>query len=239
MVQFAETGWAVVDALRSGVMSRQSATVLQAAQTFVEDFARSLSSVVLARMFLVLPLENLPPAERELATSRAHQDARIGPKTRVLSLLGTYGQDPKWRDRLRSGGHLAVPLLDRAHVQSIPMIAKLLADLEVDLAALEEGRAIASRLMVGGRNGRFLVADAQTAVDEQGRFIIPARDFVTGFNVRTVFGMGGAYVDGTLAVAVIFTNEVIDTLVVDRFPSLISNFKMSTAALLANGHVYS
>ena len=39
-------------------------------------------------------------------------------------------------------------------------------------------------------------------------------------------------------VAVIFTDELIDELIVDRFPSLISNLKMATADLLAKGAIY-
>jgi hypothetical protein len=50
--------------------------------------------------------------------------------------------------------------------------------------------------------------------------------------------MGGAYLDGTLAIAIVFTSEVIDRLVADRFPSLISNFKMATSALLIRGAIY-
>jgi hypothetical protein len=58
--------------------------------------------------------------------------------------------------------------------------------------------------MLGGRNGTFYVQDARTAVDSLGRHVIAARDFAQEFAIRTVFGMGGAYVDGTMAVAIFF-----------------------------------
>jgi hypothetical protein len=240
MLSFGTSEWAQIETLRTKIMGRRSATatVAEAAQAFVEDFPQMFSSVVLARLFVVAPLRALPAVERDFASAAASGDVRLRPDTRVLALLGTWGRDPQWRDRTLSRGHLAVPLLDRAYVENIPMLARLLADLRVDFAALDDGRAIASQPMLGGLNAKFFVPDALTAVNDRGQFVIPSRDFVASQGVRSVFGMGGAYVDGTLAVAVIFTNEVIDSLVVDRFPSLISNFKMATSTLLAQGRIF-
>lgn len=118
------------------------------------------------------------------------------------------------------------------------MVARVLGDLQVDLAGLADGKAIATRRMLGGINVKFVIDDAQTAKDAKDRWVIPSREFVNRYGVRTVFGMGGAYVDGTLAVAIFFTNESVSSLIIDRFPSLISNFKMTTAPLLASGRVY-
>ena len=154
-------------------------------------------------------------------------------------VLGTTGREPQWNQRLTSEGHLAIPLLDRAFVQGIPMIAKLLADLEADLANLDSGMPIASRKLLGGQNATFYVPDARTMVDSQGRSVISATPFVTRYGVRGVFGMGGAYLDGSLAVAVIFTNEVLERLTVDKFPSLIGNFKMATSKLVSAGKIFS
>ena len=50
--------------------------------------------------------------------------------------------------------------------------------------------------------------------------------------IRTVFGMGGAYLNGILAVVILFSSESLPRANVDRFPSLISNFKMATASLV-------
>ena len=118
------------------------------------------------------------------------------------------------------------------------MIASLLSDLGVDLRSLDLGGAIATRPMLGGRNGTFYVQDARTVVDSLGRHVIAARDFAQESSIRTVFGMGGAYVDGTMAVAIFFCSEELPRLVVDRFPSFISSFKMATAKLLRAGRVF-
>ena len=160
-------------------------------------------------------------------------------RTPVLALLGTAGREQAWRDRRMSVGHRAIPLLGAAFVRGIPMIAKLLADLDVSLASLDAGLALDTRQLLGGKNSSFFVADARSTEDDQGRRVVPNRAFVDAYGVRTVFGMGGSYVDGTLAVAVVFTSEVIDRLLaVDRFLSLIANFKMATGKAFARGHVY-
>jgi len=231
--------WPEINALRDRMMARGAPSVEQAAQSFAEDFATSFSSVVLARLFIVMPLGRLPDTERRCAEDVAGPGIRVPPQTSVLSLLGTFGKEPAWCDRLQSKGHRAIPLLSRAFVQGAPMIARLLADLEVDLAGLDDGRPIDTRRMLGGRNGRFFVPDAEASCDELGRHVIPGRDFVAAHDVHTVFGMGGAYSDGSLAVAIAFTSERLAAPSVDRFSSLISNFKIATGELQRTGKVYS
>lgn len=64
-----------------------------------------------------------------------------------------------------------------------------------------------ARRLLGGFNGVFYVDDASSARDAQDRLIIAARDFVAEHGVKTVFGMGGAYPDGTLLVIIVFARE--------------------------------
>jgi hypothetical protein len=237
-MRLSEIDWEGIEGLRSQVSEPCYSQVEGGAQLFVEAFCERFPTVVLARLFLVLPFESLPPRDAEFARALVKDDARLKPATRVLSLLGSSGHNPTFVGRLNSSGHLAIPLLDRQFVQEIPMITRLLADLEVDFQALDDGRPIATRKMLGGRNSTFYVADAATARDEQGRSIIPARDFVESNGIRTVFGMGGAYIDGTLAAAILFTQESLERPAVDRFASFINTFKMSTAVPLQKGAVY-
>ncbi len=99
--------------------------------------------------------------------------------------------------------------------QSIPMLAKLLVDLDVNFAGLDSWEALDTRALLGGQNGAFFVDDARVAEDARGRRVIPNKEFVEAYGVRTVFGMGGAYFEGTLALAIVFTSEVIDRLVTE------------------------
>jgi hypothetical protein len=237
-VLLAESTFEHVQEVRAHLASRVAPSVAEAAQSFVADLATTFSSVLLARVFVVVPFRALPAPDQAFARKLVGDDPRISAETRVLSLLGTMGRKLAWCDRLQSAGHLAVPLLDRAHVTGIPMIARLLGDLEVDFKGLDDKRSIASTPMLGGHNAKFLVRDAVTATNERGELVIPARDFVAHHGVRTVFGMGGSYVDGTLAVVVVFTDELVDDLTVSRFPSLISSFKMATAEAMAKGRIY-
>lgn len=58
------------------------------------------------------------------------------------------------------------------------------------------------------------------------------------YGIRTVFGMGGSYIDGKLAVVLLFTTELLSLATVELFPSLISNFKMATSHLVAQKRSY-
>jgi len=227
MSGLAEASWSEIEAMRAEIAAGRPESVQQAAEQFTELFATRFSTVVLARVFLVVPFERLPVDDAAFARAAAGQDPRLGAKTPVLSLMGTHGRKPEWNDRMRSTKHLAIPLLDRESVQGAPMIARLLIDLEVDLQGLDAGGAIKTRMMIGGRNAMFYVPDARTTRDELGRLIIEP-EFAAKYSVESVFGMGGAYLDGTIAIAIVFCAERIDRSVADRFGSFINSFKMAT-----------
>lgn len=238
MQRLRDVAVADVERLRDSVTTPPPATVEDGAQRFARAFADLSRAVVLARVFIVLPYRGLPPEEQAFATKLAATSSPIPPQTRVLTLLGTAGREADWCDRRRSQGHAAIPLLNRRFVQDVPMLAQLLADLEVELDALDSGASIVSRRMLGGKNGTFYVANAATAADHQGRSIIPSKEFVSRYGIRTVFGMGGAYINETLVVAIVFTNEELDRDQINSYPTLISHFKMSTARALFEGRVF-
>jgi hypothetical protein len=239
----AAANWDDINAFRDRVAKEIPGEIwlTGAAQRFASLFVETFPSVVLARVFVVVPFESLPAPEAEFAARLAE---RLGsrelltPKTPVLSLLGSHGAELAWRARDRSSGHLAIPLLSKAMVEGAPMIAQLLSALKVDLARLDDGRPIYSRPMLGSTNQRFYVPSARSARDGRGNFVIPAQDFVARHNVETVFGMAGSYVDGMLIAAILFTTESLDSLTVDRFPSIISNFKMVTTDLVLARRIY-
>jgi hypothetical protein len=238
MTALSDVTWPQVESLREAVGPKDAPSVEAAAETFVKAFSVAFSDVALARLFIVLPVARVPAREADFAARFAGDDPRFGPTTRVLTLLGTGGREAAWNERRLSRGHLCIPLIDRAFIEAAPMIAKLLADIDVDLGGFDDGRPIATRKLIGGKNGMFYVPDATTAMDAQGRYVIADRTFVERYAIRTVFGMGGAYVDGTLVTSLIFSTEKIPQLIVDRFPSLISNFKMATAKLVEERRIF-
>jgi len=232
-----EASWDYIQDMRGRIEPQLAAasTVAQAAQDFVDELARSFSSIVLARVFTVLPLRQLPAAERAWAERFAVLASRavpLDPSTPVLTLLGTSGAKPAWCKRETSIGHLAIPLVDAQLVDGAPMIAELLSSLQVDIHKRPGGGGgVELRRLAGGRDGRFYVADAQSSLDARGRKIIAAEEFVAKHSIRTVFGMGGAYLGGEIVAAIVFTNETLTPTEADRFPSLIGTFKLGTAKL--------
>ena len=239
MASLRDVSWPEIDRLRDAVAASKPVSVESAAETFVNAFFVSFTDIVLVRLFIVIPVARVPERERVFAARFAGEDLRFGPNTRVLTLLGSRGREAAWNDRRASRGHLCIPLIDRAFIEAAPMIAKLLADIDVDLGAFDDGRPIATRKLLGGKNGMFYVPDAKTVMDTMGRHVIADRAFVEKYGVRTVFGMGGAYADGTLVTSLVFATDKIPQLLVDRFPSLISNFKMATASLAREGRIFS
>ena len=220
----------VLDRLRGEL--RKCTSLEGAAQRVARELHESFSEVTaLVRVYALVKQSDLPPEVGAFVRSlaeKAGDASRVIDATPVLALLGTHGAEEAWCDRHRSEGHKGIPLLSGAFVDAIPMLARLLRELGIDLAWLDEAPEVATRRLLGGFNGIFYVADATTARDAQGRRIIPAVDFVEAQGVRTVFGYGGFYPDGTLVVSIVFTREALPRSTVERLASLISMIKGET-----------
>jgi hypothetical protein len=229
--------WEDIGKLREQLGASSARSIEGAAQAFAGAWIATFESVVLARLFLVQPLERLPPDDQGFACAVAG-GRLLQSATPCLSLLGTRGREPAWNQRRQSQGHRAIPLIDQKFVRGAPMLAKLLADIDLDLQGLDDGRPIVTRRMLGGLNSAFYVRDAQNECDAAGRAIIADQKFVAQYGVHTVFGMGGAYSTGVIAIAIVFTTELLEPIVVNRYASLIGNFKMATASLIEQDRIY-
>jgi len=243
LASFQTATWPEINAFREQIATEASKAhcLSDAAQGFSSALLSEFSSVVLARVFVVVPFERLPEVDAEVAqrfAERVGAAQLLRPTTPVLSLLGTAGVGATWNNRLFSSEHLAIPLLSKALVEGAPMLAQLLADLKLDLACLDDARPIDSKRMMGGINQRFYVQSAKTALDARGRLIIPAQDFVEKYRIETVFGMAGAYVEGTIVAAIVFTSERLEAQVIDRYPSIIANFRMATTTTVLARRIY-
>lgn len=230
--------WAtVLDELRTQV--RGCSTLEAAAQHVARGvYERFIESTALVRVYAMVKHTDAPPEVRAFVEKLAETSgdrARVLDATPVLALLGSYGADPSWCDRRTSKSHKGIPLLSGAFVDAIPMLARLLRELGIDLSWLDEAPhqdGVATRRLLGGFNGLFYVQDANTARDSLGRHIIPATDFVREHQVKTVFGTGGFYPDGTLVVCIVFTRESLLRSSVERLASLISMLKGETFGLV-------
>ncbi len=229
--------WASVE---EGV--RQSEHMETAAQQLAEALhGRFGESAALARIFLTVPFGSLPSANQSFVRSLAESagaGASLTASTPVLSLLGTYGDEESWRDRRSSQGHVGIPLISSKFVDGIPMISRLLKELGVPLEWVDSHDAEAIQKILGESESLFYVEDASAATDNQGRKIIAAQEFVSGYGIQSVFGIGGAYPGGELIVMVVFCRDRFPRERAENFLSLVTLLRGCTASVVASGAVF-
>ncbi|NNJ25494.1 hypothetical protein [Alienimonas chondri] len=195
-------------------------------------------SIVLTRLFATVAYGQLPSENqsfvRRLTTNKL-AGALLTDDTPILSLMASRGVKPAWNDRRQSAGHLGIPLVSADFVDSIPMIARLLAEVgfEMDWLAADSGGIDVNTL--SKMSGVFYVRDASSAVDDQGRKIISAQGFVRDAGVQTVFGLAGGFaIDKTFLAILFFCNETIERRQADQFLPLMSTVKASTVTVVAD-----
>src|SRR5262249_55845410 len=151
----------------------------EAAQTLASAlYTQFAESAVLARVYVTVPFAALPPRTRAFVQTQPGAGATLNGTTPVLSLIGTQGQNVDWNDRRKSKQHRAIPLISAEFVDGIPMIARLLRELGVPLDWIDSHDARRLVATIGSTVGLFYVEDAVRAMDDRGRKVIPAVDFV-------------------------------------------------------------
>jgi hypothetical protein len=188
-----------------------------------EQFADSL---VMVRAFITVPFEYLPERQREFARELARSvqlEALLNSNTPVHSLLATRGCIDDWNDPRKSRGHVAIPLLSEAFVDSIPMMSRLLKELGLSLTWVHDPGAVLLRQTIGAEVGYFHVEDAPSATDELGRKIIAAQEFVSNYGVKSVFAVGGVVFGGAVLVLIFFSRDRVEPRIVRTFMPL-TNF---------------
>ncbi len=213
-----------------------SPTLEKASQAYTQAMYNTFKeSIVLVRQFATAPYQELPSASRAFVDRVAAEKSikqGIRNETLVLSLLGTSGSKPEWNDRAHSKGHVGIPLVSAAFIDSIPMMSRLLKELGLGLDWIDQHDANVVVKTMGSMSGVFFVQDAATEVDHAGRKIIAAQDFVTAHGVKSVFGFGGAYIGThTFAVTILFLRETIGKDKAEQFAAGLSSFKTQTMGL--------
>jgi hypothetical protein len=117
------------------------------------------------------------------------------------------------------------------------MIARMLSDFGANLNWVERPEQGISTMRAGW-SGLFYVPDAAATKDQNQRFIIPAQDFVREQNIRTVFGVGGAYSAGTLFAVILFCRRDLSRESAKRFMPLSSLFRTLTAGCVESGRIF-
>ena len=136
---------------------------------------------------------------------------------------------------------MGIPLISAAFVGAIPMIARLIKELGVPLEWVDRHDSEMIIRTMGTSAGLFFVDDAGEATDHQGRKIIAAQDFVSSYDVKSVFGIGGAYTSGQILVVVVFCRDTLSRATAERFLALTNLFRVYAdscglkTAFLGNG----
>ncbi len=252
MTGLANSSFLDVQAFRKRAKATAASTgsLEELSQSVALDLYKSFRlDVVMSRMYAVLPYALLSNQHREfLHTKFVGQlaDHKITDDTRVLTLLGSAGVEPEWCEPRKSSGHLAIPLLSSEFVSGIPMVSRLLRELGVPMEWFDQpstqpnsgGSGVETR-MLETISGCFYVKEAATAKDEQGRFIIPARDFVTKHDVQTVFGAGGQYLTQDIVLTlIVFCRQQLERHVAERFIVFPPELTAATATMVAVGSIF-
>jgi len=189
-------------------------------------------SLVLGRVFATIPFGDLPEPNQQFVIDMAMSAnilSLINTRTPVLSLLATRGREDAWNERRLSREHVGIPLASGDFVESIPMISRLLKELGLRVHWIDQEDTEIVTGTAGMLNGVFYVPDAKTAVDQRGRRIITAQDFVSNYGVKTVFGIGGGYLASPVYItSIVFMCETIEKRHVERFLPVINALKART-----------
>jgi PAS domain S-box-containing protein len=193
-----------------------------------ELYERFSDSLALVRAFFTIPYPALPERQREFALELARSvqlESLLGRTTPVLTLLATRGCVEDWNDTRKSRGHVAIPLLSEDFVASIPMMSRLLKELGLPLTWVQDPGAAVARQTIGAEVGFFCVEDAAITVDELGRKVIAAQEFVSSYSVRSVFAVGGSVLGGGVLIFIFFSRDRVETSNVRAFMPLINLIK--------------
>jgi hypothetical protein len=217
-------------------------TLRNAAQIYTQELIRHFGGVLaLSRLYVTFRMSGLPLRYSDFAKEVAKKNRvneSLTNRTSVMCLMGSSGKEQSWNDPYGSKGHLAIPLISATFVENIPMVARLLREVGAGLSWLDAEDSSVGIESLGNVGGLFYVQDASVATDQKGRKIVYAQDFVRQYNIKTVFGMGGSYVGGSLISLVLFCNESIEKSQAQNFMPLVNTFKSRTVSMMLHKKIF-
>ncbi|QRN03996.1 hypothetical protein GH742_09010 [Legionella sp. MW5194] len=189
------------------------------------------SDLVLSRVYHSFDYALLPDSLQNVARE-VWQD-KIQEESKLLVLMGTYGQEPAWQDRHTSQGHKAI-LLSHETLEHIPMVSQLLQQIGFDVGVLlGQSEPGASYEGIAGTFGVFYVSPAL------GSPYIPAQDFVTKYGVQSVIGTGVMLPRGDISAYIGFSRVVIEDKTASNIASLMSLFWQNAYLILEERGMFS
>ncbi len=173
----------------------------------------------LVRFFKTTSYADLPDDLQALVRNTIPDPAH---ELRCLTLLATRGQEADWNSRHTSRGHRAIPLPSVAIVEQAPMIARLILQMGVDIAAIVQPDP---ELMLDDSDANYNVFHVARAAGSP--HIVAQKEFVLPFAVESVLGFGGLLAPGDLFALIMFSRVPIPPETADQFRVLGLNLKMA------------
>ena len=218
------TNFELHQTLRCGRAMRDAArpaeTVEDAAAAVVRYFreacvdpASGEATCLLARFYRTHAYGDLAPALRTFA-SRLAGGTPLESDTKCLVLLATAGQQADWNDRRLSHDHQAIPLPSQQFVEQAPMIAQLVRQTGLDIAAVARPSPELLRVAEGKTYQVFHVEHAPGSP-----YIAAQAEFVERYGVQSAVGFGGLHRDEFFAV-ILFASVPMPPASADRFRSV-------------------
>jgi signal transduction histidine kinase/DNA-binding response OmpR family regulator len=181
-------------------------------------------ALVLARFFRTCSCSELTDELQAIVRSVIPESA---PTMKCLRMLASSGDEPAWNDIRQSVGHRVIPLPSEDAVEQLPMIARLIRQLGLDVAGLLQS------------DPQLVLRDMQTGVfhveEARGSQHIPAQaDFVERYGVRSVIGFGDVLPDGNVFAVIMFSKVVVPREAAILFSHLSVSAKIALLPLLEN-----
>lgn len=216
----------VYESMLSHLRASDHACVESAGQGIASLLAETYQSVVLCRVFIVVPYAWLPLQER----AHVPQRTKMAAASPVMSLLGTCGRMERWNDRRQSAAHRAFPTSSPA----APILSALLSGPYARAETWSEG-PISVKDVAGHR--AFMLQDAREARHESGRPMIEP-SFVEAHGVRSIFGGLVRYSPAVSLVAITFTDEMLTPDDVERWLPVLVHLDDLTREMVGRGQVW-
>lgn len=198
----------------------QSATMEDAAREIVghlysvlEDTEREgQRACALVRFYKTHRFGGLDESRRLFVEKQA---GTLAHHTPCLTLLGTRGDEPEWNDVAGSRGHQAIPLRDRTSIAALPMVARLVQQLGVDLGPIFDNQDVSMFQEVQKTCNVFHVGQAL------GSPYVPAQaQFVEKYGIESVLGFGGVLPGGDFFAIILFSKVKIPPAACELFKTL-------------------
>ena len=113
-------------------LSELGGSVVRDLHDSLRDPESGETAAALVRFFMTIPYARLDPSTRSSIAAK-FPDLAPEADTKCLTLMGTVGDEPDWCSISGSRGHQAIPLMSEEGVEQIPMIARLLSELGLEI----------------------------------------------------------------------------------------------------------